>query len=86
VEDRWKLVHDHRRLVVSVDMGTPFTATETETLSVAVSSELSEEDITEVVLIGPRPVEEAAFKDFYGVAKAVGMIANDAGKAFRIAH
>jgi hypothetical protein len=81
VEDPWKLVHDPRRLVVPVDMETPFTTAETETLSVAVASELSERH-RRGGPVGLRPFEEARFKDFYAVAKAVEMIANSTGKAF----
>jgi hypothetical protein len=86
MDGRWKVVHDGRRLLVSVDTDTPMTAVETDALAHVVSSELDTEDVNEVVLVGPRPLDALRFEQFYAVGKAIGVLANDAGKAFTIAH
>lgn len=86
MDGRWKVVRDGRRLLVSVDTDTPLSAVETDALAHVVSSKLESMDLNEVVLVGPRPLDALRFEDFYAVGKAIGVLANDAGKAFRIAH
>jgi hypothetical protein len=86
MDGRWKVVHDGRRLLVSVDTDTPLSAVETDALAHVLSSKLDRENVNEVVLVGPRPLDPLRFAEFYAVGKAIGVLANDAGKAFRIAH
>ena len=83
--DRWELLRDGSRLLVSVDMASPLTDAETDTLATAVSSELGGH-ITEVLLLGPRPLQPESFGALYGVVKRLGTLVNDSGKAFKIAH
>ena len=82
----WKVVRDHARLVVAIDMHVPPSSRETDSLTAMVTAEIRADDIAEVVLIGPKPLRSAAYADFFGIAKRIGTIVNDAGKAFTIAH
>ena len=86
MDGRWKVVRDGRRLLVSVDTDPPLSVAETDTLADVVSARLDSEDVSEVVLVGPRPLDAPRFEDFYAVGKTIGVVANDAGKAFTIAH
>jgi hypothetical protein len=67
-------------------MDVPPSSRDTDSLTAMVTSAIRAGDIAEVVLIGPRPLVSETSADFFGIAKRIGTIANDAGKAFTIAH
>jgi hypothetical protein len=86
MDDRWILVRDHRQLLISVDTDSPLSDVEADALAEVVSSRLHFEDVNEVVLIGLRRFDDARLANFHDIVRAVGTLANAAGKAFRIAR
>ena len=84
--DRWLIVRDHHQLLISVDTDAPLSDVEADALAGVVSSKLHVENVNEVVLIGLKRFDETRLANFYDVVRAVGALANAAGKAFRIAH
>ena len=86
MDDRWLLVRDHRQLLVSVDTDSPLSDVEADALAEVVSSKLHLEDVTEVGLIGLKRFDDTRLANFHDLVRAVGTLANAAGKRFRIAH
>ena len=84
--DRWLLVRDHRQLLISVDTDAPLSDAEADALADVVSAKLHLENIDEVVLIGLPRFDDTRLANFRDVVRAVGSLANAAGKTFRIAH
>ena len=83
---RWLVVRDHRQLLVSVDNEAPLSDDEGHALADFVSSKLRLETVDEVVLIGLKRFDDTRLGNFHDVVRAVGTLANAAGKPFRIAH
>jgi hypothetical protein len=83
---RWLVVPDHGQLLVSVDVEAPLSDVEADVLADVVSSKLHLENVDEVVLIGLKRFDEPRLANFHDVVRAIGALANAAGKAFRIAR
>jgi len=86
MSDRWLLVRDHRQLLVSVDTDTPLSDVEADALADVVSSRQDLDRIDVVVLIPLKRFDATRLANFHDVVRAVGRLANAAGKAFKIAH